>query len=486
MEQFVPAACGITVAGIDTRISMKLTNNGKSILPAIIAVLTAAALLLLWQSAYPTPASMLLFGFLALSFLNYAVGGRDVLYPAFTFTAIWAAVTIVYIFCPVEIRPIGWKTVGILVGGATSFSIGCLFGSRRLLGMGYADKHLDSRDNPQARLLLLGYSVLTVPIVIFDVQQIVGERISLSPAFFIKLRTTINYLYLSDPGTSPYGGWLMNRIVTTSFIISVLTFLLFVMEEKRKWAIVSCASCLILLSLLFTGRTFLMQAFCGSVCLILLRRKTRKFTDIALPIGIAGFGLILVMAAITFLTKSETQGANGLQVATDMTFEYIAGPIAGFDYAIDHPAEFRDQPATVFAGVLTPLSRLELIRYKPPSASDDFVYVPFPTNVYTCFKPYYEDFGATGCFLALAIFGFVEGCLFHAAIRGGHISAFVLAYLSDPLMFSTFDDHYRYMMGYIYLGLYIYVYFYYLKRVRINVMRSVPIAGVGIPGMRAT
>ena len=469
---------------------MELPHRDHSFLPQTIGVLVAAILLLLWQAANLSPVGMLLLGLLTLSYLNYVVGGRDVLYPAFTFAAIWAAVTVVYIFCPVEIRLLGWKTVGILVGGVTSFSIGCLLGNRRLFRMRNADRRnefLDSWDNPQARLLLLGYTVLTIPIVIFDVQQIVGEHISLSPAFFIRLRATINDLYLTDPGTSPYGGWLMNRLVTTSFIISVLTFLLFVMKEKRKWANVICVLCLIILSLLFTGRTFLMQAFCGSLCLVLLRRKNRHFTRIALPIGMAGFGLILLMTAITFLTKAETQGSNGLQVATDMAFEYIAGPIAGFDYAVNHPAEFQDQPATVFAGILTPLSRLELIRYKPPNASDYFVFVPFPTNVYTCFKPYYEDFGMVGCFLAFAIFGLVEGRLFHAAVRGGQIAAFFLAYLSDPLMFSTFDDHYRYVMGYIYLGLYILVYFYCLKRVRICMNRSsaVPIADLHVQELRA-
>lgn len=460
---------------------MKKHTRSRSILVQVIGILVLAVFLLLWQVNRLSSAGVMLLCLLGLSCANYAIGNRDVLYPAFTFTAIWAAVTAVYIFCPFDIRPIGWKTVGILVGGVASFSIGCLLGNRRLFRMGNADgtnELLDSRDNPQARLLLLGYTVLTVPIVIFDIQQIVGEPISLSPAFFIRLRTTIMYLYFSDPGTSPYGGWLMNRLVTTSFIISVLTFLLFVMEEKRKWANLICASCLIVLSLLFTGRTFLMQAFCGSLCLVLLRKKNRNFTKIALPIGLAGFGLILLMTAITLLTKAETQGSNGLQVATNMTFEYIAGPIAGFDYAVNHPAEFQDQPATVFEGILTPLSRLELIRYKPPSASDDFVFVPFPTNVYTCFKPYYEDFGMAGCFLAFAIFGLIEGGLFHAAVRGGHIAAFVLAYLSDPLMFSTFDDHYRFIMGYIYLGLYILVYFYLLKRVRIcmNVSSAAPIA----------
>jgi oligosaccharide repeat unit polymerase len=174
------------------------------------------------------------------------------------------------------------------------------------------------------------------------------------------------------------------------------------------------------------------------------------------------------MAALTFLTKSETQGENGLQVASDMTFEYMVGPIAAFDYAVYHPEQFREQPAAVFAEVLERLSTLRLIHYTPPDNVGVHVDVPFGTNVYTCFMPYYEDFGAAGCFLFFTLFGLVEGYVFYAAARGNNIAAFVLAYLSYSLMFSVFADSYHFVMGYLYLFAYIVVYFYFLKRIRIS------------------
>lgn len=445
---------------------MERPNRGRSILLQAMVIATAAVFWLLWLAAYPSPAAVLLVGLLILSYFNYFISGRDVLYPAFTFTAIWAAVIIIYLFCPIEIRAIGWRTIAVLLGGTTCFSIGSLIGNRPLSRREYTDRRNEGaeyRGNPQARLVLLGYTVMTVPMVVLDTQKIVGEQLSFSPTFFIALRSTMNYIRMVE-GTNPYS----NRLVSTSFMITGLTFFVFVMEEKRKWANVLFASCFILFSFLSSGRGFLMQALCGWLCLVLLRRKDRSFQGVVRWSAAAIVAVIILMTTITFLTKSETQGEGGAQVATDLTIQYIAGPIAAFDYAVYNPGDFRDQPAAVLAGVLTPLSKLGLIHYTPPNAFDESVFVPFGTNVYTAFKPYYEDFGVTGCFASFALIGLVEGFVFYTAVRGSHVAAFVLAYLSASLMLSTFDDLYHFLMGYLYLSAYLFAYYVLLNRLRIN------------------
>src|ERR1035438_8302542 len=82
-------------------------------------VLAPPIVLLLLLAVYTATATaaVLLLGFLALAYVNYFLGGRDVLYPAFTFTAIWGIVAAVYCFCPIEIDPLGWRTITIFLGG---------------------------------------------------------------------------------------------------------------------------------------------------------------------------------------------------------------------------------------------------------------------------------------------------------------------------------------------------------------------------------
>jgi oligosaccharide repeat unit polymerase len=152
---------------------------------------------------------------------------------------------------------------------------------------------------------------------------------------------------------------------------------------------------------------------------------------------------------------------------------YMVGPLATFNYAVYHPEAFEGQPAAVFSQVLTPLSRLGLIQYRTllevdGSPLDRFVYVPFPGNVYTAYKPYYQDFGAIGCLAAFALFGFIGGYLFYAATRSSPYAAFFLAYLSGPLMFSTFDDLYHGFSRHLNVAIFAIGYFGLLKRWRIR------------------
>jgi hypothetical protein len=172
-------------------LSMGRPNRDKSILFEALGITASAVLLLLWQEAHSSPVAVLLLGLLALSYFNYIVGSRDVLYPAFTFTAIWTAVVTVYLTCPINIRPLGWKTVGILLGGTTFFSIGSLIGNRPFRLKGYQDRKNEERtyrDNPQARLVLLAYTILAIPWIVRDAQSLVGGGSFFSPGYFIKLR----------------------------------------------------------------------------------------------------------------------------------------------------------------------------------------------------------------------------------------------------------------------------------------------------------
>jgi oligosaccharide repeat unit polymerase len=448
---------------------MSRPNCDKSVLLGALGITAAAAAALLWQAAYPSPAAVLLLGLLALSCSNYLIGGRDVLYPAFTFTAVWAVVTTAYLFCPIEIRPLGWRTIAILLGGTTFFSIGSLIGNRPFFLKGHRDRKPEKdvyRDSPQARLVLLGYTVVTVPFVVLDAQRISGGDFFSSPAALINLRLTMIYMNMS--GERVHSG----RFVETASLIGALTFLVFILEERRRWANALCALCMIVLGLVSTGRAFLMQALCWWLCVVLLRKRDRTFLRLAIPLGAAAVSIVILMTAVTFLNKSETQGADGLQASTRMTSIYIAGPIAALDYAVYNPGEFKGQPEAVFWGVRTLLSKLGIVRASPLPRFDNGVFVPFGMNVYTCFKPYYEEFGVVGCFLAFSVIGLIEGQLFYLATNGNHIARFLFAYLSFALMFSTFDDFYAQygnLTAYLYVSAFVFAYFVFLKRLKLRI-----------------
>jgi oligosaccharide repeat unit polymerase len=459
----------IAIRGRTFKPVMKKSIPATSVLSQAIVISAVTIVCLSWEVVHPSPATLLLLGFAVMSYINYLIGGRDVLYPAFMFTSIWALVAAAYAFCPIEIDSIGWKTVAIFLGGGASFSVGSLLGNRSFTRTKPADRsNLDAvkvRDNPQARNILIGCAVLvTLSYLIIIIRSAKGIFF-LNPLFLLMLNSGNSPLNLDDSFS------FTKLIVQSSGLIPVLVLWVLLVEDKRKWAIALCAGCVALFPLFVTERGLVMAAFCGSTCLFLLRSRDRSLRNMAVPLSIAALGIVVVMALLS-LTKSWHQGPGGYSIA-DGAWMYMVGPLATFNYAVYHPQAYADQPAAVFAQILTPLSHTGLIHYRTwmdveGSSLDRFVYVPFPGNVYTAYKPYYEDFGAMGCFAAFALFGAIGGYLFHKAVRGNHLSMFFLAYLTGPLMFSTFDDLYHGFSRHLNIVIFAAIYFGVMKRLKFH------------------
>jgi oligosaccharide repeat unit polymerase len=455
----------------EAKTSIEKLNSSKSILSETIAISAVAIFCLCWEALYPSPATVLLLGLFAISYINYLIGGRDVLYPAFSFTAIWALVAAAYNFCPIEIDRLGWKTVAIFLAGGASFSIGSLFGNRPLIRTKFLDHRdletTENRDNVQARNILLGFTFLVA--ILYLLIMVRGARARgmffLNPLFL---------LMLNSGGDSPISidNPFTRIIVVSGGLLPVLTLWVLLMEDKRKWAIALCAACAGLFPLFLTQRGLVMEAFCGCTTLLLLKSRDRSFRKMARPLSLAGLAIVVLMGLLS-LTKSWHQRPGGYSV-TDGVWMYMVGPLATFNFAVYHPEAFKGQPEAVFAQILTPLSSVGLVRYRTllevdGQSTDRFAFVPFPGNVYTAYKPYYQDFGAMGCFAAFTLFGFIEGYLFYAAIRGNRYAAFFLIYLSGPLMFSTFDDLYHGFSRHLNMAIFAIGYFGLLKRLRFRV-----------------
>lgn len=443
-----------------------LTDRGSINLSIVRSISAVAVLASLWLAVNPAPITVLLLGLFALAYINYLVGGRDILYPAFTFTSVWAMVAVVYYLYPAEIDPLGGKTVLIFLGGGASFSLGSLIGNRR----SFPKRPMDGEEpktevpgNSSLRIVLLSYTILVVFFYLLDVRKIGEGSISLSPMFLIELRMKILASYVE--GVNPYS----SRFVTSGFVVVPLVFWIFIMEEKRKWAVGLCAACVGLYSIFSTGRTQLMMVLCGWLFLSMLRRKDRTFRRTKWPLGFAASGIIVLLAVNSLLTKAETQGPDALNAATSLTLLYVAGPLAGFNHAVYHPEDFNGQPSVIFADVLAPLSRLGVVRYELPEGVDRTVFAPFPINVYTCYKPYYEELGAIGCFAAFVLLGGIQGHLFGLAVRGSRVAALVGAFLTYPLMFSTFDDHYHSLTGTLIVIVFSLAYCHLPKRMKFRI-----------------
>ena len=406
---------------------------------------------------------VLLLGLLAISVANYLISW-DILYPAFMFSAVWSLAAAVYDFFPFEIDPISWTTVCIFLGGNLCFSLGCILGNRR---WNNRPAWFTTRaENTQPRRLLLLYSIIAVPLVVYHAMRATGVY-SISPTFFIALRQIV-LARQSD---------FRNIFLDYAPTVSVSTAFILLIEEHNRWLVAAGVGVTIVLGLLTTGRPILLLLFIGWMMLALLRKPNRSIRAMAMRLTWMAVVIVLVLTLVTLLTKRETQTENldnksGLEVAWGMTATYIAGPLAGFDYVVRRPESFEGYQNSTFAEIIAPLSALGFPVNLPPK-DDPFLRVPFLINVFTAYKNYYIDFGMIGCFIAFSFFGFISSYLFRAATRGNQMATFFSAYLFYAMLFTPFDDvYFATFTRYIYVTAFGLAYFFVSRRFRLKLMIS--------------
>ncbi len=122
--------------------------------------------------------------------------------------------------------------------------------------------------------------------------------------------------------------------------------------------------------------------------------KRRTMRDLLLPAVVVAAIFVVVEL---LLHKGATYGrADNLRGVLFSFYWYLASPIAALDqFLADFQGDYTLGEKTLFP-FFKWLHRLHLIGQPSISVYGEFVYVPFPANVYTYLRAIYEDFGILG------------------------------------------------------------------------------------------
>ena len=101
------------------------------------------------------------------------------------------------------------------------------------------------------------------------------------------------------------------------------------------------------------------------------------------PLAAPGYSCVIFSTGSVNKDISTVEGGT-TEVLAEFVVGYAVIPLAGFDYVIHHPGEYKYDSNHTFKQVLPVIARLSGEKYIPPPTVDDFVWVPLPTNVYTC------------------------------------------------------------------------------------------------------
>jgi oligosaccharide repeat unit polymerase len=381
--------------------------------------------------------------FLLLTVLNYRAQ-HSVLYPPFIFCITWLLDLALIRSGIIEVDPVHGNTLAIVAAGAASFSVGGLLAG--LAPQALLRIHLfpprPKRHPGFLRNMVMIVLLCGLPVIFHQILQLSNSG---GGGFNILLQARVALVESIQSGDSS-----QLRVLGYFTMIATFASLLLATEKSdRQFWIVSIVA--LIGCILSTGRTDILIVISGLSAIRLLQTKRESLSDAMrlLRWPVALFAALYV--GLTFTNKNTEEMAGGVTgVLSFYVLSYIVGPLAAFDKVVQHPTDFMRTASHTFDFPLKVAAALHLTDYTKPPLFDSFVFVPFPTNVYTVFKFYFIEWGTIGTVVLLLFFGLLHSLLYLKARQGGRLSTYLFAYSLFSVLIVIFDDHYCTIEGFIY------------------------------------
>jgi oligosaccharide repeat unit polymerase len=373
---------------------------------------------------------------LMLVFINRVE--KSFLFPPFIFSGIWFLVLFVYVLVkivdPQEMDNMRANTLLFLGFANISFTAGGLY-----LLLNYTRRPVITRFTPSKVPAILGdviivITLLTLVLLFFKAQSMASEIVAQN--FFIALRHQLTNLRLD------YG--ILGYFLVFGLFASLYRYLTFdrlsdlSFKERAKLIISFLISIGFLI--LSTGRTYFFFYFITLFIIIYFKgelktRYMRIFFFLFLFLFIL-VGIVLSKGGSLTYTLSENISSSITHILA-----YLNGPLLAFDRFLNSDFSHTYGKNT-FRFFFALLYKLNIIGQEPVDIVKEYVFVPYPTNVYTFFYTYVMDFGRIGTILLIFLFGMLNSWLFYKSKSSGNHVKLLAAFSYYPLLMVFFQDQY--------------------------------------------
>ncbi len=372
----------------------------------------------------------------ALAIGNYWLS-RSVLYPPLWFSGIWLLDLSLYRLDLTPIDTLHPETVGIIGSGALLFSLGGILAL------------LVPKNILQVRLLLTRFpprnKIIKPAVLVF---LCCGLPLLLRNLFAQAANGVGNTVFQRARTGGLDDGGVTGTLGTYFILWSLYAAPLFLIEarDKKFWLMTTIA---FVASILSTGRLPILILISSLTCVQLMvtneHRFWAAFKFARIPIAI----FVSLYFGLIFLTKDTSIFETSIGGILVLFFVgYIVGPTAALDYFLRHPLEYPHNQSQVFKFFLSVFSHLHLVVFQPPPV-EDFLAVPFPTNVYTLYRVYIGDFGVYGALLSMAVIGLVQTLVYRKARTGSKLAIYFFAITFFEVFVAIFSDEYASFGAYI-------------------------------------
>lgn len=377
---------------------------------------------------------------------NYAIAKKKLFYPAALFSLLWTVILFLHFIFGFtilnELFPLRLETYLIIFIGTICFSIGA-FLVTGYFEQNHSKKMFNSEVSFQKtnislllRLIIVGIIVIGVP---FYIQA--SYRVFLASNidnFFVGLRTELSYGD-EDIGITKY-------LISFSFIVFAINYYTLLEERTMINRVLLWISFIfaIVYSIFATGRTYFFMILAIYLGISYLIKKKFLIKKYILPLLI--FLLVFISLGIIYGKggNNDNSWKENLSSSSETTAIYLVSSINALDI------DTKDNVKAKYGGENTLLFFIKVIRglgffsnLKEGTLVSEFVFVPYPTNVFTFYSPYIRDFGKLYAWLMIGLIGVLHTWLFYKARETRNLRyTLYYSFLLFPLLMSFFQDQY--------------------------------------------
>lgn len=265
-------------------------------------------------------------------------------------------------------------------------------------------------------------SVVFTPLYIYEIYQVVSMFDAADMMYNLRILANSDY-QLRGQSVLKY----ISAINQALFIIGVWRY---PRVSKPRFAFIVVANILCAVAIMEKGALFFMLVI---TLFVLYQKRKVKLRNVAITVVIIFF----LFYGFNFLRSGgDDENASTL---LDFLSVYVLSPSVAFEQVQEKLTDqFGSRTLAFFYAVG---QKLGFGHYAVEQKLQEFAYVPIPTNVYTVFQPFFEDFGYRGVAFFASVYGVFTGWLYRQCHNGNAISRCLYAYVLMTLVLQFYQEN---------------------------------------------
>lgn len=365
---------------------------------------------------------ILIMGIMLAAFLFFKIG--DTFSPWTITTAVWLAIVVMFQFQGDLLYPLGDQFYTCLALWVPLFCASALI-TYHVLPRSNADAGTIAQSPPISTVVfntLYVISMVITPLYLYKIIQVVTmfdtadmlSNIRLLAVYGDESYGFLNYSYVMNQVLIVVGLWRYPKIPLWQLLTIIMAGLMSAFAIMEK------------------GMLFFLFL---SVLFVLYEKGVIKIRSIILSLATIVLLFFVINSARSF---TEDADPNDAIPFLDFFAIYVLSPSVAFEQVTeDLTPQFGSH---TFATIYLFLNRFGG-DYELNSKLQEFVWVPLPTNVFTVFQPFFEDFKYRGVAFFAVFYGFFSGWCYRLMRNGSGVGKCLYVYVVYVLVLQFFQEN---------------------------------------------